>query len=514
MARSVTGPALIGALVAAITVVAAGPWSTIEAELAGASPGSPRGAAAVIAAGHDHSCAVMRDGDVTCWGRNHRGQLGRGDKIDVGDGNGPTVAMAGPIDLGPGRTAVQVTTGNAHTCVLLDGGDVLCWGHNSSGQLGQGHNINVGDGDGPDVADVDPIDLGPGRSAVQVAAAGRHSCALLDGGEIVCWGRGNYGRLGHDATENVGDGTGPDVADVDPVDLGPGRTATAVAAGNEHTCALLDDHTVKCWGAAEAGALGQGAEINVGDGIGPSVAEIDPVELPGPVVAISGGSAFTCALIMGGDVVCWGRNSDGQLGQGDTDDVGLQPGEVAELEPVDLGPGRSAVAVVAAGNHACALLDGDEVICWGRNHAGQLGQGNTAKVGDGTIDVADIDPIDLGEGRRAIAITGLLNHTCALLDDGWATCWGHGGHGRLGVEDTANIGTSPLDMGGQLKPVDTGPVRRTSRSIRLGCSTPGLLAAPPSTVSSPAMVPWRAERRSRCRSPDAVGFPPTPRRSC
>ena len=496
MARSVTGPVLIGALVAAVTLVAVGPSSTIDAEVAGASPGSPRGAAAVIAAGDQHTCAVLRDGEVICWGRNDRGQLGRGDKIDVGDGNGPTVAGAGPIDLGPGRTAVQVATGRYHTCALLDDGDVMCWGANDHGQLGRGDTVDVGDGDGPDVADIDPVDLGPGRTATAVAAGTSHTCVLLRGGDVVCWGRGGAGRLGQNSSESIGNGVGPDVADIDPVDLGPGRTATAVTTGGAHTCVLLDDHSVRCWGDNELGAMGLGHNLtDVGDGVGPDVLDVDPVDLGegAIVVAVAAGGAHNCVLLVGGDVKCWGSSNGGQLGQGSTGGIGDGPDEMGDnLPPIDLGDDRRAVSVTAGSTHSCALLDTGDVLCWGSNTLGQLGQGNSTGVGDGNgPDVAGIDPVDLGDGQASIAVVAGRQHTCGLLDNGYAKCWGRGLHGALGSDDTSNIGTSPLDMGNQLGPVETGVA--PSRRINPVTASPAWPTGVSATAATrAATVSWAA----------------------
>ena len=106
----------------------------------------------------------------------------------------------------------------------------------------------------------------------KITAGGYHTCALLDDNTVKCWGRGFYGQLGYDSIDNVGDGTGTNMADLDPVILGDNRTATQISAGNSHTCALLDDRTVKCWGSGYYGRLGYDSTDNKGDSPGEMVA--------------------------------------------------------------------------------------------------------------------------------------------------------------------------------------------------------------------------------------------------
>jgi len=111
--------------------------------------------------------------------------------------------------------------------------------------------------------------------------------------------------------------------------------------------------------------------------------------------AIAAGRNHTCALLDDGSVRCWGLNDLGQLGRGSAGNVGLNPGEIAALPPTDLGPGRTAVAI-DAGSHTCALLDNGGVKCWGPNESGQLGQGNTTSIGAAGGMGAALREIDFG----------------------------------------------------------------------------------------------------------------------
>jgi Ca2+-binding RTX toxin-like protein len=153
-----------------------------------------------------------------------------------------------------------VTVGATHTCVLLDSGDVACWGNGLYGQLANGTTaVNRGDEPG-ELGDALPlVDLGTGRTATTLEARGLDVCALLDDGHVKCWGYNGYGQLGQGNTDNLGDDPA-EVGDGLPVvDLGTGRTATAVFMGESHECARLDDGSVKCWG------LGAWAQLGLGD---------------------------------------------------------------------------------------------------------------------------------------------------------------------------------------------------------------------------------------------------------
>jgi alpha-tubulin suppressor-like RCC1 family protein len=203
-----------------------------------------------------------------------------------------------------------------------------------------------------------PVDLGPGRRAATIAAGDFHTCAIIaagspDAGAVRCWGENRFGQLGTGTTARVGDDRHPAAAPA--VDLGPGNTARALAAGSNFTCAILDGHGQ------------QGSED--------------------------------------GAVRCWGGNSSGQLGLGNTTTIGDDE-PVGAAGPVDLG-GRRAVAIAAGGFHVCAILegrglDGSNLQCWGGNGTGELGHGDYANVGDDDTPAA-YPPVRIGTGRHRAA---------------------------------------------------------------------------------------------------------------
>lgn len=312
------------------------------------------GAAHDVALGGAHACAIRVDGGVVCWGRGNGGRLGYGDEADLGDDE--LAGTSGTVDLGPGRTAKAIAAGGGHTCAILDTGDVRCWGEGSSGQLGGGNTATIGDDETP--GSVPVVDLGVGRTATAIAAGVSHTCAILDDGRVTCWGYAESGRLGYGNLDDVGDDETPATAGT--VDLGLGVTATAITAADDHTCAILTGGAVKCWGGGNSGLLGLGNFDQIGDDEAPGSAPA--VQLGGPAESVSAGGSHTCAVVtpsLGQRAVrCWGSGLNGALGTGHYYDIpDLQfvgdDEHPDSLPPVDLG-GRQARTVHAGGDTTCA----------------------------------------------------------------------------------------------------------------------------------------------------------------
>ncbi|HVW28652.1 MAG TPA: protease pro-enzyme activation domain-containing protein [Polyangiaceae bacterium] len=416
--------------------------------------------ATAIAAGGDHACAILETGGVRCWGANDSGQLGTGDATPRGDNAQDVIS---DVPLGTGRSAVAIVAGRAHTCVRLDDGSVKCWGDNSFGQLGIGdttvHGVNgtsaLGDG-------LPAVDFGTKRTARSIVAGADHTCAILDTGELKCWGKNSVGQLGIESTTNQGD-TPNTVGDpnatagvhgMQSISLGTLRTPRAVVAGGDHTCAWLDDGSVKCWGSNASGESGLGyppavAHGNVTGTMGDNL----------PAVPLSRwisntGNYHSCAVLDDGSVKCWGYNTDGQLGTGDTQLYGGPAGTMgAALPAVELRPGRTALMVGTGRAHSCALLDDRTVQCWGNNSFGQLVVGNAAPTGCASASTpsagrdcwAALPPITFGTAKVvSLAVGGDTN--CAILDDNTLRCWGNNAHYELANGGTRNIGTAQSDI--------------------------------------------------------------------
>jgi len=431
-------------------------------------------AAGGLDAGVFHTCALLTGGSVRCWGASPDGQLGYGNQNTVGDDETP--GSVGPVDLGAGHTATAIAAGDFHTCALLEDGTVRCWGFGNAGRLGYGNTDNIGDNETP--SSVGRVKLGSGRTATAITAGGAHTCALLDDGNVRCWGYNANGQLGYGNTSNVGDATASTPDKVGPVDLGLGRKAVAISAGSRHTCAVLDNGSVRCWGHNSYGQLGNGTknqspehgiETDVGDNELPG--SVAPVDLgPGQkAVAVSAGGIHTCALLDDATVRCWGYGANGELGYGNRNTI-VTPGMVG---PVDVGPGRSVLAINAGAGDTCARLDDASVRCWGNFENGRLGYGNTGNIGDDETP-GSVGPVDLGSGRSALAVSLGQDHTCARLDDASVRCWGLGANGRLGYCNENSIGDD--ESPGSVGPVSLEPGSGAS------CPSPaGILAAAPST---------------------------------
>lgn len=403
--------------------------------------------------GEASSCARLVNGTVKCWGGNAFGELGLGNTISRGDtpdemgGNLPTV------NLGVGKTATQVSVKGRFACALLNDGTVKCWGNNSAGQLGQGNTTNRGDNQGEMGDALPPINLGTGKTAVAIATGAEHACAILNNATVKCWGANASGQLGLGNTVRRGDNAG-EMGDALPtVNLGTGKTATALRAGLYHTCARLNDGTLKCWGNNSQGQLGLGDALGRGDEpneMGDALPAID-LGAGKTVASMALGSYHTCAILNDGATKCWGNNFYGQLGLGDTTARGDDPGEMGtNLPAVNVGAGKTSVGISVAGNHTCAILNDRSVKCWGNGADGRLGSGDTLARGDAAGEMGDSLPVvNLGTGKTATAISTNV-HTCVVLNDGTVKCWGYNSNGQLGLGDTLTRGDGPAEMGNNL----------------------------------------------------------------
>ncbi|MFC1610009.1 hypothetical protein ACFL6C_03565 [Myxococcota bacterium] len=425
-----------------------------------------------IAAGFSHTCALLEDGRVKCWGADWGGQLGDGSGQDRGCEPDEMGANLQPVDLGAGRKAAAIAIGWAHGCARLDDDTVKCWGANRDGQLGLGDTEDRGD-DPDEMGDNLPIvDLGTGHTALAIAANGDHTCAMLDDRTVKCWGGNGHGQLGQNDREIRGDGcvgsawnvndrdctaAPPEMGDALPaVDLG-GLTPVAITVGSYHSCALLSDGNLKCWGSNQYGELGLGDAENRGDDPG-EMAGLSRVRLPPgrTTVAIYAGSGTTTALYEDGTFNWWGSGALRRLGDlYDNANWGDSPLEVDEQLPtVNLPPGIAVVEPSMGGAHNCLLLDDDSVRCVGKNFSGELGRGDS-RLAQGDWEHPGVD---LGADQKAIAVAPGYEHTCALLTTGVVKCWGSNRDCNLGIGTSASeLGTDPGDMGDNLPFVDLGP---------------------------------------------------------
>jgi alpha-tubulin suppressor-like RCC1 family protein len=342
-----------------------------------------------IALGNAHTCVLLTDGFVKCWGANDQGQLGIGSFSSRLE---PTevVGLVG---------AVQISAARDSTCAVRGDGSVACWGDGSRAQLGIGFSA-----DSP-VPLVVPNVMG----AVQVAVGVDHSCALLGDATVKCWGS--------NVAYQLGDGTAS------------GRLTAVVAnasqvaqlnAGALFTCARTLTGTVTCWGYSSTGRLGNGS---------PSQPTM-PEEVPGVsgVTDLSAGDNHACA-VAAGVVRCWGYNEFGGLGDGSN---------VNRYSPVTVSS-LSAVSKVTAGRgFSCAVTTTvDSVQCWGANSLGTLGDGTT---------INSNTPVRAGSLSGVAQLEAGDDHVCALKTDSTLRCWGSNSRGQLGLFTPLGYMTTPTGV--------------------------------------------------------------------
>ena len=303
-----------------------------------------------IAAGASHTCALTDSGEILCWGDDSRHQLG----FD------PDTCLAfSPYNLPSGSSlpvqvssltekATALATGAYHTCALTTAGEVMCWGYNAAGQLGDGATESHWE-------PVRVVDLED--TVIDIAAGVEHTCALTELHTVLCWGSNAAGQLGTDgsgfsSTPVVISGLSDDVA--------------AIAAGGEHTCALTETGEVLCWGYGGYGQLGNAAYFD-SDG---QPSPLPVTDLPDVATVIAAGLNHTCAIVGAGDVYCWGFSGFGQLGTGTREYLTVTPEKVVDFSnALDIGTG---------GYHSCGIDDSGAVACWGFNRDGQIGNGEIA----------------------------------------------------------------------------------------------------------------------------------------
>ena len=356
-----------------------------------------------ITAGDEHTCGLTTGAGVICWGANGDGQVG----------DGTAFAYRPPVGVATLQRGVQAVVANGgHSCALLSGGGVNCWGGNQAGQLGDG---------GTSERRVPVAVLGLPESATALAVGGSHTCALLQSGGVACWGGNLRGQLGNGTT----------IDQKTPVLVpGLGGLVTALAAGANHTCALLQSGAVQCWGDNTNGQVGDQSTTarNVPTAV---------TGLAGPAKAIAAGSAHTCAILTDGRVQCWGDNARGQLGDGSRED---------RTSPVLVSTLRDVIATVAAGHfHTCALAVDGDLWCWGSNNRGQLGTGTWE---------SSRTPIRVtGVPGDATALSAGLDHTCALFKSKSPYCWGSNRARQLG-QDAPGVASVPRLL--ELAPLNNG----------------------------------------------------------
>ncbi|OFZ22761.1 MAG: hypothetical protein A2202_00660 [Bdellovibrionales bacterium RIFOXYA1_FULL_36_14] len=397
-----------------------------------------------VAIGAEHTCTLV-DGGVYCWGDNTYGQRGM-EVIDdaFGDEPGEDLALLtaqGTVDLGTGFSVKQIVAGSYHNCALSTAGQVKCWGLNNEGQLGLGDAIDRGRLGSQMGDDLPTVNIDPGVTVTKLSAGEQHTCALLSNQTIKCWGSNNSGNLGQPSILNLGT-TPDDIFNISPILFT--SAPRDVVSGSNHNCARFAGPNLECWGENSDGQLGYDNNIDTGGSVG-DFSPANYVELNGTVFTdMSLGHRHTCILAAStSEAKCFGENTYGQLGLGDTINRGDMVGDMLNLNPLPL-PGGVTIKKISSGyNHNCMLYSNNQTRCFGRNDLGQLGS-------DDSIDWGD-DPTETASNAAVININGSTvmtdifsggNHSCGAIDSRTIKCWGNNSSGQLLTEDTIPYGSS------------------------------------------------------------------------
>lgn len=366
-----------------------------------------------LAVGTAHTCAIKANNKALCWGLNTSGQIGDGSSVP---------RRTRPVTINTGtltnKPVVSITAGFAHTCALTGQGRVSCWGDNTYGQLGLPSDIasrNV------------PTDAMRGalrnREVIAIDAGENHTCAVISTGAVICWGANEYGQLGDGGT----------ATSFIPQRITTGALANGsvaqISAGEDHTCAVTSIGSLACWGANAFGQLGDGSFV---DRSRPTL--IGSGALAGQKISlVSAGGFHTCATLKSGAVVCWGANEDGQLGNS-TFENNSRPTRIVNGALAN----KRLIAVNAGRYHTCALTLSYALVCWGSNNFVQLGD---AEIDDPTIPTV----IRTGalQGKQVIDVRGGEWHTCARDSEGGLACWGANFDGNNG-DGTTNDHEVPM----------------------------------------------------------------------
>ena len=395
---------LAGGAVAAVLSAAFLPTGAAgAAALPGRAPGHP--ARPVTA-----NPALATTGGALAWGDGANGQLGNGKTTDR--------LLPSPVQLPPRTKITDVRAGCFHTVALTSTGTVLAWGSNNLGQLGNGTTTNS--------TTPVKVKLPAGVKITQVRAGCFDSLALTSTGQVLAWGGNQEGQLGNGTTVD---------SDIPVhVSLPAGTTVTGIAAGDAHSLARTNTGQMLAWGFNPEGQLGDGTTVDRHSPV--------PVALPAgvTVTGIAAGEFHSLAITSTGGALAWGFNVEGELGNGTS-----QSSDVPV--PVSLPVGTTVKAVIAGCEHSLAITSTGQVLAWGSDLFGELGNGTT---GDGSTTPVSAS---LPPGTTVKAIRAGCEHSLALTTGAQVLAWGLGDNGRLG-----NGGTASSDVPALVKlPAGTVP---------------------------------------------------------
>lgn len=396
------------------------------------------------------------------WGDNQDAELGDGTTSSPRSSPLP-IAQAGPGSF------TSLAAGGNHACGLTILGESYCWGDNLYGQVGEG-SFTI-------QPFLTPQRVSIGTPLVSLAAGAGHTCGLTASGIAYCWGDNTFGQLG---TGNFTSANTPQL-----VSMPSGVTFVGVAAGRNHSCGMTSAGAAYCWGYNFSGQLGIGT---TSDASSPQA-----VSMPSGVTftRLGLGGYQSCGLTSSGAAYCWGRNADGQLGDGSITDK-------TTPTAVTMPSGASFTSLAAGERFTCGLTSADIAYCWGNNTLGSVGVGNLSSP------IMTPQAVSVPAGVAFVSIAAGSAHACGLSSSGAAYCWGDNVDGQLGLGTIASPYTSPQSIEGGLRlaSIISGPASSSTYGFPLR-------AASGDSVPRAALQQFaRAEADSCDAQPDdLVDFP-------
>ena len=346
-----------------------------------------------ISLGYAHTCGLTNDGELFCWGHNNYGQLGDGaNGIDQYD---TSTDQINPIRIGNNSDWTHISLGEHHSCGIRNGGELFCWGYNDEGEIGDGttSNRNV------------PTRVGTESDWTYIVLGHYyHSCGIRNGGELFCWG------------QNIGQfiGSSRSAHALFPILIGTDSDWTHLSSGFDHACGVRNGNLF-CWG--HSNDYGQiGSDQN-------GYHDITLIGTESDWTHVFLGDYHSCGLRNGGELFCWGRNDSGQLGDGTNANKSI---------PTSIGIESDWTHILLGGYHTCGIRNNGELFCWGNNTSGQLGDGTADNRNIPTRIGNDSDWVNISLGHGSFSETIREAHTCGVRGDGELLCWGWNIRGQLG----------------------------------------------------------------------------------
>jgi alpha-tubulin suppressor-like RCC1 family protein len=345
----------------------------------GGAPGLDPALGIFVDAGDAHACAT-RSGALYCWGAGADGRLGLGDTADRDT----------PTRVGAAADWISVATGVAHTCALNRKGEVWCFGANNVGQLGQGNATSSSV----------PLRVLLGGKVTQLSSEANTACVVLENHELYCWGRNWEGNIGLNDTH-------PGVDQLSPIRSGDVSDWQLTGTGDGHTCGIRAGGLLFGWGRNTAANLGLGQKQDQ------QRRAATQIGTDGDWQVVVSGQDSSCGIRLGNRLFCWGGNSFGNLGLGDTEE---------RLSPTPIEPDKLWVQVAIDTFHACGIDVEDDLYCWGRGIEGQLGTADNDER---------LAPVRVGQGYAQVAVGRMF--TCAVNRAGAVLCTGENAARQLGL---------------------------------------------------------------------------------